>query len=976
MDFFRSVKRGRTVISAIILLLVSASFSFAQTAHGSLHGQVTDPSGAVVTKATVSVMTSDGQTLTADTNSKGEYQLQGLAPGSYTITAVADGFSTFQQQVTLSASENHLLNIPLEILVQKQQVQVQEQGTNVDVTAENNASSTIIRGKDLDALSDDPDQLQDDLTALAGPSAGPNGGEIYIDGFTGGQLPPKSSIREIRINQNPFSAQYDKLGYGRIEVFTKPGTDQYHGQFYVMGNDSAFNTGNPFATTFPSYSSQQYSANFGGPLSKKASFFVNADRRNIADEGVVNAFTLDNNLSPVPFSDTVSNPKTRTNLSPRIDYQLTPNNTLTARYQYTNWNQKNEGVGQFALASQAYDDVTTHHSVQISDTQVLSTNVVNETRFEYLRDEDQKTPFSTDPRLDVQQAFVSGGNEYQYGSDNQNHYEVQNYTSIVHGKHLVKFGARLRVETDGNSTTGGFNGSWVFSSLNAYQITEQGLAAGWTPDQIRVAGGGASQFSITTGTPSATANYADVGLYAEDGWRVRPNLSLDYGLRFETQNELHSPANFAPRVGLAWGLGRKGSTPKTILRAGYGIFYERLEIDEMSNLALQNGITQTQYIVNQPDFYPNLPSITSISSLPGVQLQPTIYQLAPNIRAPYVMQTAIGLERQLGRVGTIAVTYLNSRGIHQFVTVNANAPFPGTYDPNDPTNQPGVRPDPNAGNIYQYTSEGVFKQNQVITNANLRIGKMFSIFGNYTLSYANANNNGIDSFASNSYNLSLDYGRAAYDIRHRLFLGGTVSLPYAFRLNPFVVVASGRPFNITVGQDLNGDSIFNDRPSNATQGSGANVVSTPWGVFNPQPAVGYTPAAPYLGDGTTLASFNLRVSKTFGFGKKLERASNNGGGFGGPGGGGGGNSRGGTGGFRGLSGAGGPGGGMGGAPSNQRYSLTFSVSARNLFNRANLATPVGNLDSPLFGQANGLAGGPFSSQNAVRRFDLQALFSF
>jgi hypothetical protein len=554
MDFFRSVKRGRTVISAIILLLVSASFSFAQTAHGSLHGQVTDPSGAVLTKATVSVMTSDGQTLTADTNSKGEYQLQGLAPGNYTITAVADGFSTFQQQVTLSASDNHLLNIPLEILVQKQQVQVQEQGTNVDVTAENNASSTIIRGKDLDALSDDPDQLQDDLTALAGPSAGPNGGEIYIDGFTGGQLPPKSSIREIRINQNPFSAQYDKLGYGRIEVFTKPGTDQYHGQFYVMGNDSAFNTGNPFATTFPSYSSQQYSANFGGPLSKKASFFVNADRRNIADEGVVNAFTLDNNLSPVPFSDTVSNPKARTNLSPRIDYQLTPNNTLTARYQYTNWNQKNEGVGQFALASQAYDDVTTHHSVQISDTQVLSTNVVNETRFEYLRDEDQKTPFSTDPRLDVQQAFVSGGNEYQYGSDNQNHYEVQNYTSIVHGKHLVKFGARLRVETDRNSTTGGFNGSWVFSSLNAYQITEQGLAAGWTPDQIRVAGGGASQFSITTGTPSATANYADVGLYAEDGWRVRPNLSLDYGLRFETQNGTALACEFCAAGGPCLGI--------------------------------------------------------------------------------------------------------------------------------------------------------------------------------------------------------------------------------------------------------------------------------------------------------------------------------------------------------------------------------------------------------------------------------------
>jgi len=337
------------------------------------------------------------------------------------------------------------------------------------------------------------------------------------------------------------------------------------------------------------------------------------------------------------------------------------------------------------------------------------------------------------------------------------------------------------------------------------------------------------------------------------------------------------------------------------------------------------------------------------------------------------MQSAIGIERQLGRMGTLAVTYLNSRGVHQFVTINANAPLPGTYDP---TSGSGVRPDPNAGNIYQYTSEGIFKQNQVITNTNLRIGKIFSIFGNYTLSYANANTNGIDSFASNSYDLSLDYGRASYDVRHRLFLGGTVSLPYAFRLNPFVVIMTGRPFNITVGQDLNGDSIFNDRPAYATQTSGPNVVSTPWGTFNTQPGSGYTPTPVNLGDGTTQATFNLRVSRTFGFGKKLERASNAGGfGPGGPGGGGGGGSRGGSGGFRGLNGAGGPGGGMG-APTNQRYNMTFSVSARNLFNRANLASPVGNLNSPFFGQANALAGGPFSSQNAVRRFDLQALFSF
>ena len=153
---------------------------------------------------------------------------------------------------------------------------------------ENNASSIIIKGKDLEALSDDPDELQAELQALAGPSAGPNGGQIYIDGFTGGQLPPKASIREIRINQNPFSAQYDKLGYGRIEIFTKPGTNKFHGQFLFNDNNSIFNAPNPFAAQTPSYQTELFNGSVSGPLSKTASFFFNAERRNINDPSVVN----------------------------------------------------------------------------------------------------------------------------------------------------------------------------------------------------------------------------------------------------------------------------------------------------------------------------------------------------------------------------------------------------------------------------------------------------------------------------------------------------------------------------------------------------------------------------------------------------------------------------------------------------------------------------------------------------------------
>src|SRR5208283_5411292 len=199
-----------------------------------------------------------------------------LPPGKYTVTANAKGFTAYaKSDVNLEAAQVSLFNISLEISVEKEKVNVEEESPHVEVSPASNASAIVLTGKDLDALPDDPDELQADLEALAGPSAGPNGGQLYIDGFTGGQLPPKSSIREIRINQNPFSAEYDKLGYGRIEIFTKPGTDKYHGQFSVEGNESALNSRNPFLGDAPQspYDSVIYQGNIGGPINKKASFF-------------------------------------------------------------------------------------------------------------------------------------------------------------------------------------------------------------------------------------------------------------------------------------------------------------------------------------------------------------------------------------------------------------------------------------------------------------------------------------------------------------------------------------------------------------------------------------------------------------------------------------------------------------------------------------------------------------------------------
>src|ERR1700693_3713679 len=278
-------------IATMALLVVMASHAFAQSATpGGLHGQVLDPSNAAVTGATVLLSDAAGHSTGATTNQQGAFDLKNLAPGKYSLEVVAKGFALYKNEnVEITPDQISNLNILLAIEEQEQQVTVTDQPAMVDVSPQNNAGAIIISGAALDALPDDPDELQTDLTALAGPSAGPNGGQFYIDGFTAGQLPPKSAIREIRINQNPFSAQYDKVGYGRIEIFTKPGTDKWHGQISVNASASALNSENPFfnksasSSPYPSYYSTQYSGNLGGPLSKKASFFFTADIRDIND---------------------------------------------------------------------------------------------------------------------------------------------------------------------------------------------------------------------------------------------------------------------------------------------------------------------------------------------------------------------------------------------------------------------------------------------------------------------------------------------------------------------------------------------------------------------------------------------------------------------------------------------------------------------------------------------------------------------
>jgi hypothetical protein len=955
--------RSRTLVKLIqaaalsTAVLVWLASSGAQTATGTIQGQVTDPSGAAVPNASIVATSASGQTASAKSGRDGAYEIKGLPPGTYTVKADAKGFEEYTSDaIRVAPGQTQKLDLALALAEEHQQVEVQsEGGAQLNVSPESNAGAIVISGKDLDELSDDPDQLQSDLQALAGPSVGPNGGQMYIDGFTAGQLPPKSSIREIRINQNPFSAEYDKLGYGRIEIFTKPGTDQFHGQFTLIGNASALNSRSPYLGTaaLPAYDTVQFNGDFGGPLSKRASFTLDGQYRDINNVSVVSA-----QLEPLPaplFDEAVPNPRTRINFSPRLDYQVSTNNTLTVRYQYYRDDENNEGVGQYVLPSGGYGLLTTEQTLQLSDTQVFGSKIVNETRFQYLGDASYQTPNSTAPAVIVPFEFQNGGSNLGNIIDHQFHYELQNYTSIAFGKHFLKFGARLRDLNETNRATSNFNGTFTFPSLAAFEASEP------------------IQFTLTAGIPSASSNLFDAGLYIQDDWRWRPNVTISSGLRFETQNRMSDHADFAPRFGIAWGIGQgKSQSPKTVLRGGWGIFYDRFTNDLVLQAERQNGVLQQEYVVTNPTFYPNIPPIGMLQSVDtGV---PTIYRIQRGLHAPYTMQTAVTLERQLSKAVNMSLSYVNSIGNDQLLTNNINAPLPGTFIVGDPTS--GTRPNGILENIYEYESAGIFRQNQLIANFNVRAGTRLTLNGYYSLNFADSDTGGPTSFPSNPYDIMADYGRAAYDIRDRVFFGGTVTLPKGFRLNPFMIFNSGTPFNVTVPLDLLGTSILNDRPALVSTAAcatvlaeGANVLCTPLGTFNtlPTPGQQLIPINNYVGPAQF--TFNLRLSKTFGFGARKEATANPGGG---------GRPPGGFGRGPGGGGRGGGGGNYNGGPvaSGQRYSLTFSVQARNLFNIVNPSTPAGNLGSQRFDQSNSLAGGAFGNASAVRVVQLQAQFSF
>lgn len=980
--------------TALLLLISLASQPLWAQNAATIRGTITDPSAALVPGATVQI-SGNGVSRSAKSDGQGRYTLT-VPPGKYAVRADAKGFVTFTQaDVNVAAGQVNPLDIALQIAAEAQEIQVNETAAgqvNTDPSA--NVGALVLRNEDLDALPDDPDDLQSDLQALAGPAAGPNGAQFFVDGFSGGTLPPKSSIREIRINSNPFSSEFDRPGFGRIEILTKPGTDRFHGGGFFNYGNRIFDSRNPFLTnTPPDYDSKFYSFNLGGPLSKKSSFFFDFNRRDIADQSLINATVLDSSFNPTVQSIAFPTPQKFWSVSPRLDYQLNATNTLVARYSHSE-NSNIGGVGQFSLPTQVTTGNSTNNNVQITETAILGTIAVDETRFQFRKSSTGTTGSgAAGPVINVSQSFTDGASILSNFA-NTTEWELHNIATMTHGTHTIKAGARLRHTNLDNNSTSNFNGTYTFTtpnvsgacfgsvtSLDVYRQTRILQSQGVSTADILAQGCGPTSFSLNSGNPLTAVSQFDIGVFVQDDWRFRPNLTISAGLRYEGQNNIGDHADFAPRVAIAWAPGSKGGKPgKTVIRTGWGMFYDRF--DESSTLSTLrfNGVTQLNYLISSTQnaalaipalaYYPLLPPTSAL-----IAQNQAIYKVDPSFHAPYMMQSALGFDRSLPGRTQLSFNFVDTRGVHDQRQRNINAFLPKTFDP---VTRTGTRPFA-GGDLYNYESTGIYKQMQLITNVSNRLNSHLTLQGYYVYNRAHSNVNG---FPSNQYDTSLDYGRANFDVRHRGFIGGQVGLPLRVALAPFVTMSSAPPFNITTGTDLNGDNINNDRPSLASASlcnSGLrNIRCTPFGNFNLTPAAGEARIPINYGTGFSQFSVNLRLSRTWGWGERAAANLNpRGGDAGGPGGmggdgggrGGGPRGGGGGGGARGGGGGGGRGGGgggfggggrgmggFGGGSTGKKYNLTASINARNALNHVNYASPVGQLNSPSFGLPLAVAG--------------------
>lgn len=919
-------------VHTLLTAICFAAAVNAQVSIQEIRGVIKDEHGAVIVDAIVTLTRDGERARTTRSDAQGRFGFIGLQSRDYAIKVEAKGFAAYEQLLNMQSLRSEPFTITLYPTV-KETVVVDADAADAAMDPERAAGTLILKERDIAALPDDPDELYGRLQLMAASSGGvPGGATVTVDGFiVHGRLPSKGSIREIRINPDLYSAEYDKAPYrgGRIEILTKPGAEAFHGSAFFSFNDSALNARNAFALTRPPSRTRRYGIDFGGPIvPRKSGFYINLERRDIDEANIINALVLNSAFQPVSLSQNVPAPSRLTIGSLRLDWQTDVNNTLIGRFDFNKTQLSNQGIGGFNLADRGFATSAIENTIRVTDTTVFGATMVNEARLGITAIHITEQAASNAPAILVPGAFFSGGASAQSQLSRDLHLEFADNFSLVAGKHKLKLGAQVFGKLSHDNRTDNFNGTFVFGGGSAPQLdaSNQIVTGPAGPVLVSISGleqyrrtllglpgGVPTRFAITTGDPSAHVNQWLFSAFAQDEWKFRRNIAVSMGLRYEGQTNPTDKFSIAPRFGIAYSVDRK---QHWVLRVHAGLFYSRIPDSVAFDLERLDGIREQQILINNPPF-PN-PFVGGNSST----TIPTIRALQAGINPEASWQGQIALEHQLPHGWKVNFSESYSAGRSVLRSLNINAPIViGSADPLTAPRPLGINE-----NILEYQSTGVTRGPVTFAGINQTGNRRFTLFAGYLYFGLRSNADTPVTQPQSSFSQAGEMARPFWESAHRVFMAGTVYLPWMLRASPSLSAASGTPFNITTGIDNNGDGSFTDRPG-IVESNTPGALLTRFGSLTPAAINGTVPRN--VGTNPATITLDMDVSRDFAF-----------------------------------AGAAGSANGL----KDGRYKLTVNVRSSNLLNRVNVTGLNGVLTSPFFDRAN--------SAGPARRIEFGARFSF
>jgi hypothetical protein len=791
-----------TLLSAVALAL-SAHPAFAQaTRDGRLLITVVDQTNAVIHDATVTVTGLEPATQKvavepAKTIQTGQATIGGLVPGRYTVRAEFPGFATgVLKEIRVRQGDNrHIVILLLERLAEEISVRQDAQAAAADRRGD--AFGTVLTREQMDALSDDPEEMQRQLLEMAGPGA-----VLRIDSFEGGRLPPKSQIKSVRVTRDQFAAENHSADSFFIEVITQPGLGPIRtGLNYGLRN-GAMSARNAFHTTKGDEQDQYVGFNInGGLIQNKASFSLFArgssafdtPNSSVARAGGTEIRTLG-----------LRQPRESVSFYSAFDYALTRDQVLRFSYNRSDDISKNQGIGGFDEIERAYRSENHRNTFRAQEVGPLGRRFFINTRLNVGWSDSESTSALEAPTIRIIDAQTIGGAQ-RAGGRHSRDVNLASDLDYVRGIHSLRIGTQMDATWYRSDDTENYLGTYTFESVAAFNA------------------GTPRSYTRRIGDPNVKYFNLQSAIYAQDDIRVRRGLSITPGVRFETQTHMGG-ITIGPRIGTTWSPLRNG---KTTLRLSYGIFYDWLPTNTYEQTLRIDGFRQQEMNVADPS-YPEPPAgITGVTPV-------NRYQIGPNLQHPRNSRISWGADYAFTPRIRVNATYRYVRGERFLRGENLNAPVDG------------VRPFPEFGNVVQVVSDAAMRQHvwnfggqtgppqQQGRAAPLWDFKRFNFVGNYSLAWSENNTDGPFSVPA-SGSLAGEWGHAFSHAKHRLF-GAFHS--QAFRGLGVQINANGQlgtRYGLQTGTDENGDLIFNDRPA----GVGRNTLITP-GVRNLNMFISYS----------------------------------------------------------------------------------------------------------------------------------------